>query len=266
MEVTYLIKTSFMTSNLKPKQNSTSLFGNLKVERGLSLFPGDLEKAFSVAKELGFNGIEISAIATGGAAVRDGLIFSSLDKSIRKAAVDRIKEHVDLASEFNSFIIIGLIRGNLPEGSKKFQAIEWAIEACQECADFAQESGVTILIEMINRYEVNWLNSVSEGIGFLKKVKRENVLLHIDTFHMNIEDPSFKESIINAKNLIGYVHIADSNRWAPGYGHINFPEIISALEEINYQGFLSLEIFPLPDLDTVAKKGIENVRKLLSKN
>jgi len=119
---------------------------------------------------------------------------------------------------------------------------------------------------MINRYEVNWLNSVSEGISFLKKVKRENVLLHIDTFHMNIEDPSFKESIIDAKNLIGYVHIADSNRWVPGYGHINFPEIISALEEINYQGFLSLEAFPLPDPDTAAKKGIENVRKLLSKN
>lgn len=119
---------------------------------------------------------------------------------------------------------------------------------------------------MINRYEVNWLNSVSEGISFLKKVKKDNVLLHIDTFHMNIEEPSFKESIIDAKNLIGYVHIADSNRWAPGYGHINFPEIISALKKVGYQGFLSLEVFPLPNPDIAAKKGIENIRRLLSKS
>jgi len=102
------MKTSFMTSNLKSTQISVGLFGNLKVEKGLSLFPGDLEKAFSVAQELGFDGIEVSVadpeeisisklkdlvnkyqikvstIATGGAAVRDGLIFSSPEKSIRQ--------------------------------------------------------------------------------------------------------------------------------------------------------------------------------------
>jgi len=111
------MKTSFMTSNLKQGQCGMGLFGNLKVERGLSLFPGEFKKAFSVAKELKFDGIEISladpeeislselkdlvdnyqigisAVATGGVAVRDGLIFSSPEKSIRKAAVQRIKKH-----------------------------------------------------------------------------------------------------------------------------------------------------------------------------
>jgi len=98
------MKTSFMTSNLKLAQISVGLFDNLKVEKGLSLFPDDLEKAFFVAQELGFGGIEvsvadpgeisvselkdlvnnyqigISAVATGGVAVRDGLIFSSPEK------------------------------------------------------------------------------------------------------------------------------------------------------------------------------------------
>jgi len=123
------MKTSFMTSNLKQGQCSVGLFGNLKVEKGLSLFPGDLEKAFSMAKELGFDGIEISvadskeisvselkdlvnkykinvsAIATGGAAVRDGLIFSSPEKSIRKAAVQRIKRHIEFASFFKAVVL-----------------------------------------------------------------------------------------------------------------------------------------------------------------
>jgi sugar phosphate isomerase/epimerase len=250
--------------NIRENIEKLSKLGYEGVE--ISLRDPKIIKKEELKEALKKNSMTLTTLGTGQAVASEGLTFINPDKAVRKAAVDRIKEHIDLASEFNSFVIIGLIRGNLPEGSKKFQAIEWAIEACQECADSAQKSGVTILIEMINRYEVNWLNFVSEGISFLKKVKRENVLLHIDTFHMNIEDPSFKESIIDAKNLIGYVHIADSNRWAPGYGHINFPEIISALEEINYQGFLSLEVFPLPDPDTAAKKGIENVRKLLSKN
>ncbi|MBC7189085.1 sugar phosphate isomerase/epimerase, partial [Candidatus Aerophobetes bacterium] len=64
-------------------------------------------------------------------------------------------------------------------------------------------------------------------------------------------------------SLIGYVHLVDSNRWAPGYGHINFREIVSALKKVGYRGYVALEVFPLPDPDTAAKKGIENARRLL---
>jgi len=123
------MKTSFVTSNLKQGLCSVGLFGNLKVERGLSLFPGEFKKAFFVAKELKFDGIEISladpeeislselkdlvdnyqigisAVATGGVAVRDGLIFSSPEKSIRKAAVQRIKRHIEFASFFKAVVL-----------------------------------------------------------------------------------------------------------------------------------------------------------------
>ncbi len=262
--------------------------GNAKF--GPIIYRGDILESIEKLSKIGYEGVEISlrdpkiikrnelkevlkeqkmtltALGTGQVVPSEGLTFIDSDKAIREAAIRRIKEHIDLASQFNSSVIIGLIRGNLPDGSQKNQSIEWAIEACQECADFAQKYGVTILIELINRYEVNWLNTISEGIDFLKKIKKDNALLHIDTFHMNIEDPSFRNSIIEAKNLIGYVHIADSNRWVPGYGHLDFQEVISALREVNYQGFLSLEAFPLPDPDTAAKKGIENIRKLLLKN
>lgn len=257
---------------------------------GPIMYKGDIQKSIEKLSKLGYEGVEISlndpkiikikklkeilkrnnlcltALGTGQAAAGEGITFTDPDKKIRQAAIKRIKEHIELASEFNSSVIIGLIKGNLPDNSQKHQAMEWAIEACRECADFAQNCGVIILMEAINRYEVNWLNSVSDGINVLKKINKNNVLLHIDTFHMNIEDSSFRDSILEAKNLVGYVHFADSNRWVPGYGHINFQEIISALEEINYQGFLSLEVFPLPDPGTAAKKGIENMRKLLSKN
>ncbi|GAH90583.1 unnamed protein product, partial [marine sediment metagenome] len=75
----------------------------------------------------------------------------------------------------------------------------------------------------------------------------------IDTFHMNIEEVSIYESIIKAKDYITHVHLADNNRWAPGSGHLNFAQVIEVLEKINYKGYLSAEILPLPDADRAAR-------------
>ena len=254
---------------------------------GPIIYRGDFEENIKKLGTLGYDGVEISlrnpkqvdgallskalegnsmsmaAIATGQAALKEGLTFTSPEERVREAAVKRIMEQIDFAGEFSVPVIIGLVRGNLSETLKKDEGIEWTIEACKRCADFAREKGINLLIELVNRYEVNWLNTISEGKDFLKKVERDNLLLHIDTFHMNIEEPSLSDSILEAGELIGYVHLADSNRWAPGFGHINFNSVLSALEKIGYQGFLSLEILPLPDPDTAATKGIETIRSFL---
>ena len=150
-----------MASNLKPTQCGMGLFSNLKVEKVLSLFPGNLEKAFSVAKELGFDGTEISVvdpeeislskvkdllnkyqvgisvISTGGAAVRDGLIFSSPDKSTRKAAIQRIKNHIDFASHFKAVVVVGLIKGWVIGNYS--QCENYFTECLKECNEYAVE-------------------------------------------------------------------------------------------------------------------------------
>jgi len=173
------MKTSFMTSNLKQGKGGVGLFGNLKVEKGLSLFPGDLEKAFSIAKELEFDGIKISvagheeislskvkdlvskyqvgisAIVTGGAAVRDGLIFSSSDKSIRKAAVQRINKHIDFASHFNAVVVIGLVKGWV-DGSYS-QCENYVTECLKECNEYAVEKRINLALEPINRFQEDFL-------------------------------------------------------------------------------------------------------------
>lgn len=137
---------------------------------GPIMYKGNIRENIEKLNKLGYEGVEISlkdpkiikreelkeifkknnltlaALGTGQVVTSEGITFADPNKIIRKAAVERIKEHIGLASEFNSSVIIGLIRGNLPDDFKKCQAIEWAIEACQECADFAQKSGVTILI------------------------------------------------------------------------------------------------------------------------
>jgi len=199
----------------------------------------DKDELMRILKE---NHIRLASVATGQAALKDGLTFTHPDRKVRDRAVQRFIEQIDFAARFSASVIIGLIRGSLPENIARDKAIGWVVQACRECADFAEGKGVVVLVEMINRYELNWLNSVLEGIDFLEKVKRDNVLLHIDTYHMNIEEPSLEKSILQAGSLIGYVHLVDSNRWAPGYGHINFREVISALKKIGYKGYLSLEV------------------------
>ena len=107
------------------------------------------------------------------------------------------------------------------------------------------------------------INTLKEGLEVLKKLDRENVKLMPDVFHMNIEEPSIEKSLIEARNKIGYVHFADSNRWAPGWGHLNFPKIVSTLKDIGYNGWITVEILPKPSSYEAAREAIKFLRNLI---
>ena len=276
------MKTSFMTSNLIQGEEGVGLFGNLKVEKGLSLFPGDLEKAFSVAQKLGFDGIEVSvadpeeisisklkdlvnkyqikvsAIATGGAAVRDGLIFSSTEEFIRKAAIQRIKNHIDFASHFGAVVVIGLIKGWA--NNNYSQSEDYITECLKECNEYAKEKNIDIALEPINRFQEDFFHSISDCKKYLDKIQLSNVKMMIDTFHMNIEDADMWENMRKARDYIIHVHYSDSNRLAPGMGHFNFVKMTEVLKEINYSGYISAEILPVPDSYTAAKQTIDSMK------
>ena len=202
-------------------------------------------------------GLEVPAVGTGQAYGEEGLSFSSPNDGIRKKAVKRVKDHIHFASSFGAQVIIGLIRGKIEEGVGRKIAEEWALEATRECAKLAEECGIYLIFEPINRYETNFINRVEEAIEFLERLDEQNVRLLIDTFHMNIEEISIYQSIEKAKDHLTHVHFADSNRWAPGYGHLNFPKIVETLGGIDYKGYLSAEVLPLPNPDTAAKQAIE---------
>jgi len=280
------MKTSFMTSNLKQGQRSVGLFGNLKVERGLSLFAGELKKAFSVAKELKFDGIEISladpeeislpelkdlidnyqirisAVATGGVAVRDGLIFSSPEKSIRKAAVQRIKKLIEFASLFKAVVVIGLVKGW--ENNGYSQSEDLITECLKECNEYSIEKGVNIALEPINRFQEDFFHSILDCKAYLDKIQLSNVKMMIDSFHMNMEDNDMWGNMRQARDYIIHVHYSDSNRLAPGMGHFNFVKMTQVLKEIGYHGYLSAEILPLPDSYTAAKQTIDSMKFYLN--
>jgi len=219
----------------------------------------DLENIINLLKE---NDLEAPAIGTGQAYGEEGLSFSNPDIKVRKMAVDRIKAQIVFASHFNAIVIIGLIRGKIEKNVDRAVAEKWTVDCLKECTEFAKDYHIQLTLEPVNRYESNFINTLDEGIKFIKRVGAPNLGILADTFHMNIEEISIYDSIIQAKDYITHVHFADSNRWAPGCGHLDFQKIIRTLNKIAYQGYVSAEILPFPDPDNCARLTAEHLNKI----
>ena len=210
------------------------------------------------------HGLRVPAIGTGQAWGEEKLSFTDPDLSVRRAAVERIKSHIPLAARFNAVIIIGLVRGIIKPGITHEQGMAWVCEALQECSAAAKPFGVRLALEPINRYETTLVNSVAQGMALIDRVGADNFGLLLDTFHMNIEEPVIQESIRTCGSRIFHFHVADSNRWYPGAGHLDFSGILSRLQSTGYDGFVSGEFMPLPDPLTAARESIACLRAILS--
>ena len=208
------------------------------------------------------HGLVVPAIGTGQAWGEEGLSFTSDDPAVRAAAVERIKSHVPLAARFDAVIILGLIRGTTPEGQTHEQSMAYLVEALQVCAAVAAATGVRFALEPLNRYETDLIHTVADGLDLVERVGADNFGLLLDTFHMNIEEPVIEKSIRACDDRIFHFHVADSNRWYPGAGHLDFESILEALFATGYRGFVSGEFMPLPDADTSAKRSIAYLRGL----
>ncbi len=249
-------------------------------------FKGDLEANLARIASLGYDGVELAirdpglidldkldrlvrkyrlvvpAIGTGQAWSEEGLSFTDPDSAIRRAAVERVKSQVPVAARFHAIIIIGLVRGIVRPGTDQAQAIDWLIEALHECGEAARPFGVRLALEPINRYETTLVNNAAQGLELIERVGGDHFGLLLDTFHMNIEEPSIEASIRQAGDRVLHFHVADSNRWYPGAGHLDFRSILKALLDTGYTGFVSGEFMPVPDAMTGAQKAIEHLRAI----
>jgi len=182
------------------------------------------------------------------------------DPQVRERAVKYLRECVDFAVDVGAPLIIvvpSAVAKTSPVG--KFDAEdawveatkqEWAyaVRSVRKAAAYAEQKGVLLAIEPINRYETFLVNNVDQGLRFVSEVGSRAVKLHLDAFHMNIEEKDPAEAICKAGELLINVHIADSNRQAVGDGHTDFEAIMRALKDIDYQGALALEpLPPVPD-------------------
>ncbi len=206
--------------------------------------------------------LKVPAIGTGQAWGEEGLSFTDPDPNIRRLAIERIQRHIPLAARFNAVIIIGLIRGVIRPGVEPAQAMDWLVGALRETGAAAHSQGVRLALEPINRYETPLINTVDQGLDLLEVVGADNLGLLLDTFHMNIEEANIEASIRLCASRIFHFHVADSNRWHPGAGHLDFKSILAALGSIGYQGYVSGEFLPLPDAETSAERSIASLRRI----
>lgn len=218
-----------------------------------------------VAKRLEATGLEVPCISTGQVFAADHLYFTHPSADIRDKAVERIIEMVELAAEFGAKVNMGRVRGLIGKDDDPQEARRRYIDCVNRCADVAEPLGVELIVEPVNRYEVNFINNCAQGVEIIRASARRCLRLMPDTFHMNIEDVSFSDSLRQCKKLIGYVHVADSNRLAPGWGHLPFDEVFAALNEIGYDGWITAEVLPFPDPDKAAEQAVRFLRSCISR-
>ncbi len=238
---------------------------------GPMLYAGHVRECVAVSRELGFEGIEISmrspdefyrdeleellragglelaALASGRLFLEDGLSLSDADETMRAAAVSRVTELIDYGAAFGAPVIVGLARGDRPPDGDLEGAVGRFVASMRECADHAATLGTGLVVEAINRYETALLNTAAQTVAAVERIDRANVGVLLDAFHMNIEESCIGDAIRATGARLRHFHLVDSNRRAAGLGHLDFDEVVAALDGVGYDGWLSAEVLPLPD-------------------
>jgi len=226
----------------------------------LALKTPDQVKPEQIKKLLSENGLGCPVISTGQVFAGLGLCFTATDPSERAEVIRVFKGMIELAAELGAMVNIGRVRGFVGDGESIGDAEARFIEVARELAAYAEPKDVKLILEPVNRYEINFINSIEQGAALMKKVGAPNMALMPDLFHMNIEDRSLGGVLEQYAEHVAYVHFADSNRLAPGQGHTDFQDVFDALERFGYDGWISVEILPVPDPDTAARRAIEHLK------
>lgn len=170
---------------------------------------------------------------------------TSLDPDVRARGEAFLKAAVDTCAEIGGFMVSGITYSAFqkylspcpPEGR------DAAIAVIRRVAAHAAAHGIDIGLEVVNRYETNLLNTADQALAFCRETGAENVKIHLDSYHMNIEETDVAQAIVNAGDRIGFFHIGDSNRGYLGAGNIDFNPYLRALFQAGYTGPISFESF-----------------------
>ncbi|MBS4195701.1 sugar phosphate isomerase/epimerase family protein [Lederbergia citri] len=227
-------------------------------------------ETFNLARELKFDGVEISVVGEPlnskitkeiiSASNKTGIVPSAIcggyrnwigdfEHEKRLIAIKDIITSLEYASEMNSVGLImpaafGMFSRRLPPFSPPRDQEEdqvVLVDSLTKIAEFAEKKRINVFLEPLNRYEDHMINTVKQAVDLIELVGSERIKVIADFFHMSIEEEKIEDTICKYSNYIGYYHLADSNRLQPGMGHSNFELYLGTVQKTGYKGFLSFE-------------------------
>ena len=209
----------------------------------------------------------------------------SPDPKIRTNAHEYILWLIDAAAQLGSQVICGPMysavgKAHLEDSEDRKREWNLAVSEMRKLADYAAMKGIKLALEPLNRFETDMINTVSQGLDFIKDVDRDNIGLHLDTFHMHLEEKSSPDAIRMAGSKIYHFHACENDRGVPGTGQVHWQGIAAALKSVNYQGPIVIESFTsqvkeiaravsiwrviAPSQDAIAQQGLQFLQSLFA--
>lgn len=200
-------------------------------------------------------------------------------------SIDYMKKVIDMAAPLGAHAVIGPVYSAVGradavppvEYKKQWKSV---VKNLKTVCKYAEQKGTQICMEPLNRFETDFINTCDQALQMIKDVKSPALKLHLDTFHMNIEEKNQAAAIRKAGKLLGHFHACGSDRGTPGGDHIAWVEIAKALKDIGYDGDVVIESFTTdvkviakaaaiwrriePTRDEIAVKGVKFLKKVLA--
>jgi D-psicose/D-tagatose/L-ribulose 3-epimerase len=210
----------------------------------------DVKKIKAVLAENGLSTIVCGAFGP------DRNICSS-DLAIRNNAKEYIRWLIDAAAELGSPTVCGPMYSAVGKEhltDEKARQDEWnlSVAGVAEMADYAAKKGIKLALEPLNRFETDMINTAAQGLEFIHQTGKNNIGLHLDTFHMHLEEKSSAAAIKLTGEKIFHFHTCENDRGVPGTGQVHWQEIGKALKATGYDGPIVIESFT-PDVKEIAR-------------
>lgn len=207
----------------------------------------------------------------------------STEKRVREETKSHLSACIEVAAELGSRVVGGPIYaqiGDLPGRRRNNDEWRWAAEALESLGPILDAHNVELAVEPLNRFETYFLNTIADAASLCELVHHPRVGILLDTFHTNIEEKNDANAVRTAGKHLFHVHACENDRGIAGTGHVRFFEIVQALNELHYDGWVTIESFgykhpelaaaaaiwrdlaPLPE--SVAFEGIKYLRRVIA--
>lgn len=230
--------------------------------QGVEFLVGDPASLDARALEIAVTnqGLDMPAVCTGEVYGEAGLSFADPEPGKRRQAIDRMKASMELAQRFGAAVNVGRLRGRYQDGVDPAQTLDWIDEAIRECALAYPDT--RIVMEPVNHLYANCLMGTQDMLDFVERVSLPNVGIMLDMVHMLVEGEDIPASLRSAmeRERLWHFHVSDSERLPMGDGKYDFADVITALRDVSYDQYVTVETFQIPDSSYAIQKSFDMLR------